>query len=451
MKKYLLALLTLFVILSPNVKAETFSVSCDYSNNYSYLFEKYGQDNIIDLANKMYSLYTSKYKDSYPFYYINLFSYDNSSKVYVSMRLFDFAKVNWCSGGGCYVTDTDDYSVSSTNYFVVISTYNFNNSSFEFVQTKEFTDFTAETSVADFSYLKVRFNGSINNSSSLPSHVTSATCTIELPFYSNLNVSFISNKYVDEFKLQDKPGSTIYTVLNKTTTSYLFKDYSRFIDGIDSPADNFTTVNLDNYEYVILNLKDYNQDKAFNTNLKVKGSIGITPIYNFGQTAKDDIMGSKVQDRCNVKYNDYTDYRFSILKQDLQNNSFYVVKGCEVGSSFKFDNTIFDITYVDENNKSDPIVSIGGKDYHVIPFEKLPSSANKNEEENYVPGESEKFTLSSITKNLASTLEGIWNSITSFFSFVTKMFSVLPSEFQAISILTFSTGCILGLIKILKS
>ena len=69
----------------------------------------------------------------------------------------------------------------------------------------------------------------------------------------------------------------------------------------------------------------------------------------------------------------------------------------------------------------------------------------------YVPGESEKFTLSSIIKNLASTLEGIWNSFTSFFSFVTKMFSVLPSEFQAIAILTFSTGCILGLIKILKS
>ncbi len=451
MKKYLLTLLTLFAILAPNVKADTFSVSCDYSNNYSYLFEKYGQDKIIDLANKMYSLYTSKYKDSYPFYYINLFSYDNSSKVYVSMRLFDSAKVNWCSGGGCYVTDTDDYSVSSTNYFLVISTYNFNNSSFEFVQTKEFTDFSAETSAADFSYLKVKFNGSINNSSSLPSHVTSATCTIDLPFYSNLNVSFISNKYVDEFKLQDKPGSTTYTVLNKTTTSYLFKDYSRFIDGIDSPSDNFTTVNLDKYEYVILNLKDYNQKNAFNTNLKVKGSIGITPIYNFGQTAKDDIMGSKVQDRCNLSYKDYTDYRLSILKQDLQNNSFYVVKGCEVGSSFKFDNTIFDITYVDEKNKFDPIVSIGGKDYHVIPFDKLPSSANKNEEENYVPGESERFALLDKLDFLINNLNRVWDAFTSFMSFVGKMFSTLPDEFKAIAISSFTIGCTLMIFKIIKS
>ncbi len=450
MKKYL-TLLILFVILAPNVKADTFSVSCDYSNNYSYLFEKYSQDKIIDLANKMYSLYASKYKDSYPFYYINLISYDNSSKVYVSMRLFDSAKVSWCSGGDCYVTDTDDYSVSSTNYFVVISTYNFNNSSFEFVQTKEFTDFTAETSAADFSYLKVKFNGSINNSSSLPSHVTSATCTIELPFYSNLNVSFISNKYVDEFKLQDKPASTTYTVLNKTTTSYLFKDYSRFIDGIDSPSDNFTTVNLDNYEYVILNLKDYNQDKAFNTNLKVKGSIGITPIYNFGQTEKSDIIGTKIEDRCNVKYDEFTDYRLSILKQDLKNNAVYIVKRCEQGSSFKFDNTIFDVTYVTADNVDDPVVTIGGKDYHTIPFNKLTSSANQNEEENYVPGESKKLNLSDIVSNITNTVSSFWDSIVNFMSLVTKFFNTLPIEIKGVAITTFSMACMIALIKFLKS
>lgn len=449
MKKYLLTLLTLFVILAPNVKADTFSVSCDYSNNYSYLFEKYGQDNIIDLANNMYSLYDSKYKDNYSFYAITMYFTDEIA--YVSMRLFDSAKVNWCSGGGCYVTDTDNYSVSSTNYFVVISSYNINNSSFELINTKEFNDLTAESSVSSWDYLTVKFNGSINNSSSLPSSVSSAICTIDLPFYSNLNFSFVSNKYVDEFKLQNRPGSTTYTVLNKTTTSYSFRDYSQFIDGIDSPSANLTTVNLDNYEYVILNLKDYNQDKAFNTNLKVKGSIGITPVYNFGQTAKDDIMGSKVQDRCNVKYNDYTDYRLSILKQDLQNNSFYVVKGCEVGSSFKFDNTIFDITYVDENNKSDPIVSIGGKDYHVIPFEKLPSSANKNEEENYVPGESERFALLDKLDFLINNLNRFWDAFTSFMGFVGKMFSTLPDEFKAIAISSFTIGCTLMIFKIIKS
>ena len=256
--------------------------------------------------------------------------------------------------------------------------------------------------------MKVKFNGSINNSSSLPSHVTSATCTIELPFYSNLNVSFISNKYVDEFKLQDKPGSTTYTVLNKTTTSYLFKDYSRFIDGIDSPADNFTTVNLDDYEYVILNLKDYNQDKAFNTNLKVKGMIGITPVYNFGQTEKDVIT-----DRCNLSYKDYTDYRFSILKQDLQNNAVYIVKSCESGSSFKFDNTIFDVTYVTADNVDDPVVTIGGKDYHTIPFKNLTNSANKNEENNFVPGES-GFSLTDVVSNISKYVSSFWDSIVNF-------------------------------------
>ena len=437
MKKYLLALLTLFVILAPNVKAETINLNYNYDlfylkfENYDvfkdFLNLKHNREIYKNLYNDLLEYYNSNYKQTYPYFICQLdYSLDSENGAIYTLTFDLFSTpihVEIYTG----VNDGQLKASDSENAFL-FSTY----------KEKDTTYISPQFSNTGNSPVHYGFQGVYGSTGS---------------FYENF---MISSNFDLVFQLKDNSTVTINNFRDKGTVTFENNDTFPFLYSSENIFDNLatsnlTTVNLDKYEYVILNLKDYNQKNAFNTNLKVKGSIGITPIYNFGQTAKDDIMGSKVQDRCNVKYNDYTDYRLSILKQDLQNNSFYVVKGCEVGSSFKFDNTIFDVTYVDENNKSDPIVSIGGKYYHVIPFEKLPSSANKNEEENYVPGESEKFTLSSIIKNLASTLEGIWNSFTSFFSFVTKMFSVLPSEFQAIAILTFSTGCILGLIKILKS
>lgn len=437
MKKYLLTLLTLFAILAPNVKAETINLNYNYDlfylkfENYDvfkdFLNLKHNREIYKNLYNDLLEYYNSNYKQTYPYFICQLdYSLDSENGAIYTLTFDLFSTpihVEIYTG----VNDGQLKASDSENAFL-FSTY----------KEKDTTYISPQFSNTGNSPVHYGFQGVYGSTGS---------------FYENF---MISSNFDLVFQLKDNSTVTINNFRDKGTITFENNDTFPFLYSSENIFDNLatsnlTTVNLDKYEYVILNLKDYNQKNAFNTNLKVKGSIGITPIYNFGQTAKDDIMGSKVQDRCNVKYNDYTDYRLSILKQDLQNNSFYVVKGCEVGSSFKFDNTIFDVTYVDENNKSDPIVSIGGKYYHVIPFEKLPSSANKNEEENYVPGESEKFTLSSIIKNLASTLEGIWNSFTSFFSFVTKMFSVLPSEFQAIAILTFSTGCILGLIKILKS
>ena len=78
----------------------------------------------------------------------------------------------------------------------------------------------------------------------------------------------------------------------------------------------------------MLSLKDYSQKKAFSSNLQVKGQIGITPIYNYGQTAKDDVINHQITDRCNVNYSDYTDYRLYVTDTDLSNNSIYAVKSC---------------------------------------------------------------------------------------------------------------------------
>lgn len=437
MKKYLLALLTLFVILAPNVKAETINLNYNYDlfylnfENYDvfkdFLNLKHNREIYKNLYNDLLEYYNSNYKQTYPYFICQLFYSLDSENGAIYTLTFDMFSTPIHVEIYTGVNDGQLKATDSENAFL-FSTY----------KEKDTTYISPQFSNTGNSSVHYGFQGVYGSTGS---------------FYENF---MISSNFDLVFQLKDNSTVTINNFRDKGTVTFENNDTFPFLYSSENIFDNLatsnlTTVNLDDYEYVILNLKDYNQDKAFNTNLKVKGSIGITPIYNFGQTAKDDIMGSKVQDRCNVKYNDYTDYRLSILKQDLQNNSFYVVKGCEVGSSFKFDNTIFDITYVDENNKSDPIVSIGGKDYHVIPFEKLPSSANKNEEENYVPGESERFALLDKLDFLINNLNRVWDAFTSFMGFVGKMFSTLPDEFKAIAISSFTIGCTLMIFKIIKS
>ena len=228
--------------------------------------------------------------------------------------------------------------------------------------------------------------------------------------------------------------------------------YDSWSDYENEHLEGYTEVNLDNYEYVLLSLKDYSQTKAFQTNLQVKGQIGITPIYNYGQTSKDSITGVQVQDRCNIAYENYTSYPFYILQSDLQNNAIYAVKECSNGSSFKFDNTIFDVTYITAENKDNPTVTIGSKTYNVIPYGDLPSTATKNEENGYIPGESGSATdtggLDSAIKNTQQKMSEIWNTFTYFTDFINQIFSVFPDEVKTILLSAFTIMIVIGLIKI---
>ena len=438
MKKYLLTLLTLLVILAPNVKADSdsnlgvqgdkyvinfinatsgYNEFPDFKTKVDFFNLEYNRTIFLELYNSIMNLYNTNYKSAYPYYQLDYQYYSDTPAFYtLSLRLYSSIPSLVLSGSDIDISPLASASIGASYY---LNDQTYTTPVFSTNGARSLVTMPGRNRFYDY-MLTTNFNLKV-------------TTSLE-----NINT-------VEFLNFRDKGTLT----LNIGDTIPQFYAYDKVFDKLDTSTT--TTVNLDNYEYVILNLKDYNQKNAFNTNLKVKGSIGITPIYNFGQTAKDDIMGSKVQDRCNVKYNDYTDYRLSILKQDLQNNSFYVVKGCEVGSSFKFDNTIFDITYVDDNNKSDPIVSIGGKDYHVIPFDKLPSSANKNEKENYVPGESERFALLDKLDFLINNLNRVWDAFTSFMGFVGKMFSTLPDEFKAIAISSFTIGCTLMIFKIIKS
>lgn len=247
-------------------------------------------------------------------------------------------------------------------------------------------------------------------------------------------------------------------VINIGDRMPLYKDliqYNSWSDYENNHLEGYTEVNLDNYEYVLLSLKDYNQTEAFQTNLQIKGQVGITPIYNFGQTSKDAVTGVQVQDRCNLNYSEYTSYPFYIIQSDLQNNAIYAVKECSENSSFKFDNTVFDITYITQENEENPTVTIDGKTYNVIPYDELPSTATKNEEDNYIPGESGSATdtggIDSAIKNVQESLSQMWNTFSYFTDFVGQLFSSLPSEIRTVLLSAFIVGIVIGLIKLFVS
>lgn len=430
MKKYLLTFLTtLFVILAPNVKADDTKLGVqgdkyvissinstsgydefpDFKAKLDFFNLEHNRTIFLEIYNSIMNLYNTEYKSTYPYYQLD-YGYSTSS-YFLFLYLYSSQPSLVLKGSEIQIYPREDG--------VIFASYDLN----------------------EKTYINPEFkSNSIGSSVTLAGQNKFYDFILTTNFDLKITSIGLENINTVEFlNFRDKGTLT----LNIGDTIPQFYAYDKVFDKLDTSTT--TTVNLDNYEYVILNLKDYNQTKAFNTNLKVKGMVGITPIYNFGQTEKDVIT-----DRCNLSYEDYTDYRFSILKQDLQNNAVYIVKSCEQGSSFKFDNTIFDVTYITADNVDDPVVTIGGKDYHTIPFKSLTNSANKNEENNFVPGES-GFSLTDVVSNISKYVSSFWDSIVNFMGLVTKFFNTLPIEIKGVAITTFSMACMIALIKFLKS
>ena len=456
MKKYIL-FITLFVFMFVStVKADEFTfetVPNDYTaidfynyrnktkNVYLYSdFETFiSNSNNREIFDKLYKSvvdkYNSDYKDTYPHYGIavTVFTETKNSNdlYYLSVNLLGGEEVFDVVG----LNDSLYYRSYHNTPVVHISSIYFND-----------TYFTNLVNDSDFFYNLYKNEEDIfyaydvghNN---LPYEPYSGIYSPAYYFESNVDLYFPVNLKV-------------YDSNNKIIKDYKIGDLipPLYEDGYDVNAtpSNYTTVDLDKYDYVILNLKNYDTKEAFSSVLKTKGMIGITPVYNFGTTEKETIT-----DRCNISYEDYTDYRLFVTKQDLTNNSVYYIKSCQEHSSFKFDNKVFDITYVTDDNINDPVVKIGDKEYHTIPFSQLSNSANQNEENNFVPGESsnlsDKLTFKNILENVTDTLSSVWDSIITFMSLVTKLFNTLPVEFRAVTITSFTIMCVLGIIKFIKS
>lgn len=296
-------------------------------------------------------------------------------------------------------------------------------------------------------------------------------------YYSNFDLTLTSlNKFPDNCFLAKTYDNILvptfsdlnnYSVLSLSSDNlgYHFEnlyDYDNKYNTDVFPT-SYTEINLNDYAYVALALKDYNQ-KSFETTIQVKGNYCLTPVYNYGMTERKEIItGSKMQ-RCSPYYNTFTPVRTSISDSDLKNHAIYYVKAYDTSKDnyIKVDTSIFDVIYITEENKDIPYVTIGGKTYPTIPYDKLTDTATKSEEEGYNAGASCAIgDFNCMTNNSSSTtfsdiftaplefLKDIWTSITSVFSLITELLSLLPPIMQNFLYASFMLAIIIGLIKII--
>lgn len=421
MKKILLIITVLVssIFILDNVKANTFDKSysdvveyyCDFFvTDYDYLKSLGFDDEVQEVYRLLIEEYNANYSETYPYYYFDLVvldslncnfisSFNSVGYIYLFLNLYTSVP-----SLGLYDIPNGEVILKSS-YIVNTSTY------------------VLPSVVGNYSYLDLlRSSPTVYNSLAY--------------FISNFDLVNNSNN------VYNITGNKNFTIYQGDIINPIFNAENAFIT-------NYKEINLNDYAYVALSLKDYSLD-SFNSTIYVKGQLCPTAVYNRGLTARDDILGS-ITDRCNIAYNDFVPVRFSVTSSDLKNKAIYYVKAYDISidNIIKVDTSVFDISYISEEDKDNPIIIVEGNKISSIPYDKLPSTATKNEEENFAPGASEKFEFSDIFTAPLDFLIEIWGTIVTFFSLITSFISLLPPILQNFLYASFMLAIALGLIKII--
>ena len=273
-------------------------------------------------------------------------------------------------------------------------------------------------------------------------------------FLFETNYSYVIKDTLDTYEIYDSDGNL------KESYSAGDERPVYFPNGFSSSG-KYNTVNLNNYSHIYLIPKDYYSD-PFTTKLSYNGSICLSAQYGYGEKEKNN----GVSDNCTKRVSEYTDVTFAVSQTDLDNKAIYLIetKDTTYDNFLKYDSSLFDIAFISKENRNNPEITVNGKTYYPIGPDNLTSSAKKNDEANIISGSSctvgdlncqsnspHSSSLSDIANNVTDTLSSVWSSITTFMSLFTKFFNTLPVEIRVISITTFTTACILGIIKILKA
>lgn len=446
--KYLLFIIP-FLFLS-NVKAETkefefYNVKYDgFSESQSTPINVYSlvnQDILDNMEQKMVEYWEKNVKSHHPYYYISI-SYKDAS---VSGTSFDTVTMRLIAFKAIPV----DYTS-----FVTMSC--------------DFNDYNNDSiSKEDKMQLTYYYQYANNHYSNEPYGLY---CDTNFLFHSTtdynryLSLFYYSSNYDQPFGLDDtyvvKKGDEVLFTLNKQDIIPTFK--SKFINKTDL---NYTEIDLNNYPYVALSLKDYSKTEEFNSMTYVKGQYCLTSVYNYGLTERKDILSGTQMQRCSLYYDDYTPIRTYILKSDLENHSIYYLKAYDTSkeNKIKVDTSVFNIHYITEEEKNNPIITINGKKYSTIPYDELTDTATKSEDENYTSGGScavgdinctasltnGSIKWSDIFTSPLDFLKNIWTSITQVFTLIAYFIALLPTTLQYFFYISFTLAIVLGIIKII--
>lgn len=455
--KYLLLMIPFMFISS--VKAE--SIELNNSNSYTSdmsvqeLFtNKDYKGYLEELGRLLFEKYESDYSDIYPFYVIEVGVSPSSTGFYINLSMvmsnqkfsFNYKKGKNNGYGYNLLEDNTELGGNPINekWQNLEVSYNSSSTTYNLPELKKYISPPAHYA----------FNVYVNSdSSSIPTFNSSflVSSNFDLMFYTDYD-SVIINNYLDS-------GNT-YTLKNGDIlpTIYKGKDFN-------NNTGNLVEVDLNSYPYIALSLKDYSKTEAFDSTVYVKGQLCITPAYEYGLKSYDDVVGVGVSNICSLYYEDYTPTRFTLTNSNLINHSIYYLKAYDTSkeNKVKIDTSVFNIHYITEEEKDNPILTINGKKYSVIPFDDLPTNANKNTEEGYVPGGScavgdlnctasmmgSDFKWSDIFTSPLDFIKGIWSSVTQVFIVIGYFISLLPIQLQYFLYISFMLAIILGLLKII--
>lgn len=442
MKKFLVIFIFIFCFFffSVDVKADSFtSKILLHNNNYSYEKNKSFYENnkeiLSHLYNDVYNYYSENYKNDYPYYLVNFSSNNNTinsiSTISISFYLFSTIPSVDLSGGS--------YGDSLAADYVLKYSYSFENSSY-------ILPIVADENSGDRNIFFYIF--------------ASSYLSYYNYYYSNFDLILNLGNY-DSFILVDYSHLGI-----PDTFKFSYSNGDRFIplqeamnlniiNDPDSISSSYREINLNNYAYVILSLKDYSQTKEIQSIFSVKGQLCSTPVYNFGFTERKNIISGSKNERCSLYFDDFTPVRYYISDRDLKNHSIYYLKAYDTTKEniVKIDTSIYDIHLITEENKNNPLITINGRTYSPIPYDELTDTATKSEDEEYNSGVSEEFnfslSFSDIFKSPIEFLKNIWSSVVNIFTIINYFISILPSTIQYFLYVSFVFAIVLGLIKII--
>lgn len=447
MKKYLIIGLSIIssLFFVSNVKAETkeFEYGIFDSENYvigtgihSYQtyfdnFKEYDNFSFDLIENKIKDLikiWEDKYKNEFPNYFISIRSYpkvsfptySNMSTQYLRIMLIysKYIPISVNQFGDCFKQASSDIGMIFVD----------SGSDFEFSSVSY-----------DYSFSDLNIFDDYNLSNSGVKSVYLST----LYYDSNFDLPFGLEDTIYNVK---KENDILFTLSNKTDVVPTYKD--KFVDKTDL---NYVEVDLNSYPYIILSLKDYSKTEEFSTINYVKGQYCLTSVYNYGSTEKKDIIEGSKNKRCSLYYDNYTPIRTYILNSDLKNNAIYYLKAYDTTkeNKVKIDTSVFNIHYVSEEEKNNPIITINGKKHTPKSYDELTDTATKSEDENYVDGASEEFSITDIFSAPLEFFKKIINAISEFNGLIKELFSFLPDEFLAFLLAVFALLVVVAIVKIL--
>lgn len=440
--KYLLLMIPFMFISS--VKAESIELnnSNSYTSNMSVqeLFtNKDYKEYLEELERLLFEKYESDYSENFP-YYVITFSfnkYSNHFIIYLNMIMsnqkftFNYKKGN--SNGYNLAEDGTELSGLKIDGVWQQMDVSYDSSS------TTYNSPVLNNSVSPPAYYA--FNIYVNTTGKNDLIFNSCfllSSNFDLMFYTDYD-SVIINNYLDS-------GNT-YILKNGDIlpTIYKGKDFTN--------KGNLVEVDLNSYPYIALSLKDYSKTEAFDVNNYVKGQYCITPVYDYGLKERREVLSQTQVERCSPYYNDFTLIRTTILKSDLDNHAIYYLKSYDTSkeNKVKIDSSVFNIHYITEEEKDNPILNINGTKYSTLPFDKLTDTANKSESEGYVSGATGeiKVNWSDIFTSPLDFIKGIWSSVTQVFIVIGYFISLLPVQLQYFLYISFMLAIILGLLKII--